>query len=121
LTNLNAPATLVFGQGTSVSFNYADANGDIAAVETTRTNALGQLSASIPASVLSINGTSGQVTMQLEQNEVTFGDNVSTLQSRDSQNQTSNVASFNIRVTGATSGGAAPTLPNFNSSAQRWN
>jgi hypothetical protein len=121
LTNLNAPATLVFGQGTSVSFNYSDSNGDIVAVETTRTNALGQLSASIPASVLSINGTSGQVTIQLEQNELAFGDNAFTLQLRDSQNQTSNVVSFNIRVTGETSGGAAPTLANFNSSAPRWN
>lgn len=121
LTNLNAPSTVVFGQGASVRFNYADPDADIVAVETTRTNALGQLSASIPAESASINGASGMVTLQLEPAEFAFGENSFSVQLRDSRNQTSNLGSFNVSVRGESSGGNAPALTNFNSTAAQWN
>lgn len=121
LTNLSAPSTLVFGQGATVRFNYADADADIVAVATTRTNATGQLSASIPAASVSINGASGTVTLQLDPDEFAFGDNGFTLQLRDSRNQTSSIGSFNVRVTGESSGGSAPSITNFNTIAAQWN
>ena len=120
ISNLTAPATLAFRATGSLTFGYSDPDGDIASVELNRTNALGQGTTNLPASVFNITGTSGQVSVQMQADKLAFGSNSFSLRLKDAQGNFSNQATFSINVVGNASGGTVPTLAEF-SALSPWN
>ena len=120
ISNLSAPATVRYGETVQVSFDYADADGDIAALESSQSNALGQITGELPAALLGINGAAGRVTLPISSESFTFGDNSFALVLRDGAGNTSQPVSFNVRVIGATDGGAAPSLRSLTAAGNRW-
>ncbi len=121
ISNLNAPTSVPYGETASVSFDYADSDGNITALETSQSNALGQLTAELPAGLLGIGGTSGRVTLPFSSEQLTFGDNTFTLVLRDGAGNTSQPVSFSVRVVGVTIGGGTPALRSFTVAGDRWN
>ena len=119
ITNLSVPDTVAIGGSASMVFDYAGDN--IVSLDTTMTNARGQITASLPASLIGINATSGHITLPLSSGDLSFGDNNFTLRLRDGLNNLSNVMSFTVRLVGETTGGTAPTLQSFASTAAIWN
>jgi hypothetical protein len=120
ISNLTAPATIVIRGTGSLTFDYSDPDGDIASVELNRTNALGQGTTNLPASVFNIAGTSGQVSVQMQADKLAFGSNSFSLRLKDGQGNFSNQVTFNINLVGTGTGGAAPTLAEF-SVLSPWN
>lgn len=121
ISNLNTPATIPINTTATVTFDYADPDGDITAVDVSQTNVFGDESASLPASLFNISGVSGQGSFPINAAELSFGETTITLQLKDSGDRVSDLVTFTVMVTGETPGGAAPSIENFAALITPWN
>jgi hypothetical protein len=110
LSNLAAPATLRRGEDGVLAFDYADADSDVAVLETTQSNVFGERSGEIPAGLLGDLGKSGRATLPLPTADLPFGDTAFTLRLRDAGGRRSDPASFTLTIVGEATGGAPPVL-----------
>ena len=120
LSNLAAPATVPVGGSATITFDYADPDGDITVLESTRSNITGDRDSVTPASLLDMEGTGGQVTITLDAALLPFGTTTFTLRLRDGNDNLSNEESFTIELVGESSGGSAPSLQNLQVDAPSW-
>ena len=121
ISNVVAPASIAFGGNAAVTFDYADAESDVASLEVITRNAFGESLLSIPAESLGISGSSGTVSLALHANELILGSNDFVLHLRDARDALSDPASFAVALTGAASGGTSPQILNLKPQTSTWN
>ncbi len=113
LSNLVAPATLVRGTAGVVTFDFADADGDISVLKFTRQDALGSSAEDLAASLAHISGASGRATLPLDSASLPFGPVELSLTLRDGQDVASQTVSFTVNITGPANTGVAPSVVAF--------
>jgi len=100
LTNLIGPGALPYNATGALSFSFADPDGDIAALQVTRSNIFGVETSTVPAYVLGIVGTNGTVSLPATADGLPFGTSSFSLQLIDSQGHRSHVVPFTLQATG---------------------
>lgn len=110
LTNLSAPASAVRGTVITVEFDYADEDGDLYAVEVTRTDALGARGGDLDQTVIPMPGLAGHAQFQVDTNTLSFGPVQFTVRLRDAEGLRSSVEMFTVQVVGVANTGVAPSV-----------
>ncbi len=113
LTNLSAPATVPRGGTAPVTFDFADADGDVEVLIVATANPVRNQTSRVGADILALGGASGHASVPINTNGLPFGPTNFTFQLRDHTGLTSASVPFTLTVVGAASGGAAPTVTNL--------
>jgi hypothetical protein len=107
---VNGPSTLRVGETNAVTLQYADPNGDIALLTVTRTNSHGGGSSPIPAALLGLGGTNGQITLPMDAGKLPFGPTQLGFQLTDMMGLNSAFQTLTLQVNGVAAGGTPPSI-----------
>jgi len=110
LSNLTAPPSTPFTDDLIVSFDYADADGDIEIVSVTTDNEFEQRTFPVPKALLELGGTSGMATLPIRHELLPIGETLVTLQLWDASGLSSEPMSVAANVGGLQIPGSAPIL-----------
>jgi hypothetical protein len=117
--NLVVPAVIALDGEVTVSFDYDDPDGDIAAIEILQEDAP-ELDVTLPAPLAGITGLSGRAALTLRGEDLRFGEPTTIwLRLRDQLGAVSGALSFTITAAGA-GGGTPPAITNFAVSSATW-
>jgi len=119
LSNLVAPASVPFDGLAVVEFDFADAEGDIAAVESSQSSFRGTITGTVPAALVPISGTAGHIALSMPASRLPFGPITITLAARDGQGLLSNELAFAFSVVG-NGVGSAPAISSLHASVTNW-
>jgi hypothetical protein len=107
---VSGPSGIRIGQTGAMTLNYSDPNGDIALLTVTRTNSDGGLSSPVPAALLGLGGTNGEITIPLEASQLPFGPTQLGFQLTDMTGMSSAFQALTLQVNGVAAGGTPPSI-----------